>query len=337
MALSSSPTYAIPGELTTLAFTTTTSANEARWNITSVPDGSAIETGYLLDDAGEYIDTFTPDVAGAYGVRADLYRHVIGYTQFVGDPAGAERTLYKESQSSTIYVSDVLDLPIRTIFGHGATLRLEVSNATVRAAELVDTLTEESRTAALDATVIASLAALVDVAVTAIEDKLETTVQDLDDALAAHRVSAVHNGTDTVNVTVRDPPYSNPNALDTLNELYDNLVAHMTTGVWHDSHGQADTKNYPACGKASNYAQGVVLSADLRYRVYDRHRVQISNPISHTGSGDTVNTLTAAKPLAALMRDYLDAITSLVFSAPTGEQSGAALAERLFGFVRAPS
>jgi hypothetical protein len=169
-----------------------------------------------------------------------------------------------------------------------------------------------------------------------LEDSLDTTVRDLYAALAAHRVEAVHNGTDTVNVTVRDPPYSNPNALDTLNELYDNLIQHMTTGTWHDSHGQSDTKNYPACGKASNYAQAVVLSADLRFRVYDRHRVQIASPKAHTGTGDTTNTLTSARPLAALIRDYLDAITSVAFTAPTGEQSGAVLAGRLYGFKPAP-
>ena len=330
MAISASPTYPIPDEATELAYTTTTSGNTPRWSLTSVPDESALSTGYLLDDAGEYITTFTPDVQGAYGVRVDLYRRTIG--AFGETPA----EFYKESQSGTIYVSEVMDLPIKTMLGHGATLRIEMSNSTVRGAELVDPLTEESRTSILDTTVAASLAALVGVAVGSLEDSLDTTVRDLYAAIAAHRVFAVHNGTDTVNVTVRDPPYSNPNALDTLNELYDNLVQHMTTGTWHDSHGQSDTKNYPACGKASNYAQAVVLSADLRYRVYDRHRVQISSPKAHTGSGDTTNTLTAAKPLAALIRDYLNAITDTTLSAPTGEQSGAVLAGRLYGFKPAP-
>jgi hypothetical protein len=68
----------LPGEETTLAFTTTTSATTARYYLTSVPDESALTTGFLVDAAGEYISTFTPDVAGAYGVRADLYWKRVG-------------------------------------------------------------------------------------------------------------------------------------------------------------------------------------------------------------------------------------------------------------------
>jgi hypothetical protein len=322
--------YPLPGEEVTLAFTTTTAATTARYYLTSVPDESALETGFIVDAAGAYLDTFTPDVPGAYGIRADLWWKRIGVAQYDGDPAGGTRETFKESQTATIYVGDVLDLPIVTLLEHGVTVRLGIFNATCRTAEFALPLTDASRVAALDATALASLATCVDVAVTALDDTLTTSVTELRTKYEAHRVHSSHAASDTVNVMGREAPYANRSARVALNELHDKLLAHMTTGSYHASD---DNLNLPLCGKAQDDAQATVLAAELRFRVYNLHRVQNSSPASHTAPGDTTNTLTAAKPLAATVRDFLAALA--YSTAPTGEQSGAVVAMNLFGFKRA--
>lgn len=322
--------YPLPGEEVTFAFTTTTAATTARYYLTAVPDESALETGFLVDAAGEYIDTFTPDVAGAYSVRADLWWKRVGVAQYPGDPAGGTRETFKETQTATIYVGDVLDLPIVTQLGHGVTVRLAVHNATVRAASFVLPLTDASRVAALDATALASLATCVGVAVTALDDTLTTSVTELRTKYEAHRVHSSHASSDTVNVMGREAPYVNRSAREALNELHDKLLAHMTTGAYHASD---DNLNLPLCGKAGNDAEAVVLCAELRFRVYNLHRVQNASPASHTAPGDTTNTLTSAKPLALTIKDFLAALANT--TAPTGEQSGAVVAMNLYGFKRA--
>lgn len=326
--------YPLPSEEVTLAFTTTTSATTARWMLTSVPDESALtEDEYLTDAAGEYIDTFTPDVPGAYSVRGDLYWKRVGVGQYEGDPAGGTRETFQESQTATIYVGDVLDLPIVTLLGHGVTVRLGVFNATCRTAVFALPLTDASRVAALDATAVASLATCVGVAVTALEDVLETTVTDLRSIYEAHRVfgaSSVHVAADTVNVATSKRPYAAVSAIETVNDIHDRLLAHMRSESYHTA---ADTKNVPLCGKAETKAQAVVLSAELRWRVYNRHRLQTGSPAAHGSGGDGTNLLTAIKPLATTIRDYLDAL--LVATAPTGEQTGAVVAMNALGFTRA--
>lgn len=334
MAIANSPTYPLPDEEITLSFTTSTAGTTARWMLTSVPDESALtEDEYLTDAAGEYVDTVTFDAPGAYAVSADIFRKVYGRVSYEGDPAGDEREAYCETQTATIYVGDVMDLPIVTLLGHGVTVRIGVFNATCRTAVFALPLTDASRVAALDATALASLATCVGVAVTALDDALETSVSDLRTAYEAHRpygASSIHVAADTVNVTTAKRPYSASGAIATLNDVHDRLMAHMKSETYHTA---ADTKNLPLCGKAETNAQAVVLSADLRWRVYNRHRLQLSSPAAHGSTGDTANTLTAVKPLALTIRDYLDAL--LVATAPTGEQTGAVVALNALGFSRA--
>ncbi len=332
--ITTSPTYPLPSEEVTLSFTTTTAGTTARWMLTSVPDESALtEDEYLTDAAGEYVDTFTPDVPGAYAVQCDIFRKVYGRVAYEGDIAGDEREAYCETQTATIYVGDVLDLPIVTQLGHGVTVRLGIFNATCRTAAFALPLTDASRVAALDATAVASLATCVGVAVTALEDVLETSVTDLRSIYEAHRIfgaSSVHVAADTVNVATAKRPYAAVSAIEALNDVHDRLLAHMRSESCHTA---ADTKNVPLCGKAETKAQAVALSAELRWRVYNRHRLQTGSPAAHGSGGDGTNLLTAIKPLATVIRDYLDAL--LVATAPTGEQTGAVVAMNALGFTRA--
>jgi hypothetical protein len=184
------------------------------------------------------------------------------------------------------------------------TVRLGIFNATCRTAEFALPLTDASRVAALDATALASLATCVDVAVTALDDTLTTSVTELRTKYEAHRVHSSHAASDTVNVMGREAPYVQRTSRETLNEIHDRLLAHMTTGTWHS---YDDTKNLPLCGKAGDDGSAVVLCAELRFRVYELHRAQVASPASHSGGGDGT-ALTTAKPLAATIRDYLTAV-----------------------------
>jgi len=335
MTIAYLPAAPIPAEETTLSATSTlVHADDVvvHWYLSSAPTDSALETGFLLDDAGAHVSAFTPDVAGAYSFSGYVYCQLHDH----GQQKGETRLVFKEEQTATVYVCDLLNLPVVTTLGHGATIQIGVCNATVRSAEFVNPTTEVGRLATLDATALASLSTMVDVAVTAIDDTLQAAVTDLYDNFLKHRTNSTHSASDTVNVITRRTPYSNASAIADLNDFQDKMLAHMmpgTTGV--NTHNTADdTKNLPLVAKATDAAEAVVLSSDLRFRVYSRHISQHASPASHTGSGDTSNTLIAAKPLAAAIRDYLDAL-SVLTSAPAGEQQGALDAALRFGFKRA--
>src|SRR5690606_3650629 len=117
-----------------------------------VPDKSGLDTGMLTDAGDTPVQEFTPDVAGAYAFTAYDYRRYSGIPAYAGDPAGEARDLLVATQSGTVYVGDVMDLPIRGN-GHAVKLRLTVVNETIRGAELVDPTTDIARYAALDTTV----------------------------------------------------------------------------------------------------------------------------------------------------------------------------------------
>lgn len=339
MTISYTPAYPIPDEEVALSMS---AGNGTRvdWEITSVPPTSAVELGKRFDVAGDPTDVFTPDVPGEYGIKAyDIRETGIAPPRFRDDPIGNPGTIVLGTQTGTIYVAAVMSLPITTAVGHGVRLEVRIVNATVRQAELLDALTEVSRTAALDSTVAASLAALVGVAVSSLGNDFVTGVADMHAKFEAHRVltaGSVHANADSVSAMQSYAPNSVDYALLVLNELYDKLVrSHMQTGTsitprWHSD--SDDGKNVPLAGKATTLAQGTVLFADLAYRVYERHRAQTLNPPVH-GAVDATNVVVAAAPLSALIRDYFDAIAAVSPSAISGENQGANQAAHRYGFV----
>ncbi len=329
MTLAISPLYPVPGDEVTLGLSNP-AGNAIRGELTSVPSASALAVGLLVDPAtGAPIATFTPDVPGAYGVKAHDYRDVVAF---------GGRSDYLTTQSGTVYVGAAMDLPIRTQVGHGATLRLTVVNATVRAAELLLPLTEVSRVALLDAAVVAALAALVDVAVANLDVDLATDVAALRVAYEAHRVSTgggtVHASADTTNVVRHETPTAIAAAIDAINDFYDALTGHITAGAlggtWHD---HDDGINVPVCGKALTLGEAVVLKADLRERVYEAHRIQVGTGVTKVHlSADSTNTMAAPLPLPVLIVALLDAIVAAVPSTPAGEQAGVVRIEHTLGF-----
>ena len=131
-------------------------------------------------------------------------------------------------------MGEAIDMPIATSFG-SATLRMTVENATVRAASIVDTTTEAARVAALDATVVTKIAALVGVAVTSLDNDLATAANELATAYTAHiatgGIGVVHNSADATNALAREAAYSNEDAIAKVGDISDKLTAHMQAGT----------------------------------------------------------------------------------------------------------
>jgi hypothetical protein len=340
MTIQSDPEYPVVGDVVTLSITAATGSTDAtRFEITSVPENSTLETGMLVDEGGDPVQEFTPDVAGAYGVTAYDYRRFIGIPRYAGDPTGASYERLVATQSGTVYVGESLDLPIRGA-GHQITLRLTVANGTVRAASLVSPTTAVARYAALDATVLAAVAALEDVAVASLGEDLPTDVEALRSAFGSHTQQsegppAVHEEEDDVNPIDVEQSGSVVGSLDLLNRLYDRIVAHMSNsgGGFHTT---PDRLNMPIASKASDMATATVLLADLRRRVYSRHIDTVGSPAVHgTADDDVDSVLSADLPLTAAIVAILDYFADNTPTAPAGTNPGAVSLAGMFGFARA--
>lgn len=341
MTIASTPAYPIVGQTVKITLTNPL-GNTVRGEVTSVPSGSKVIVGLTLDPAtGLPIDTFVPDIPGVYGVNAHDWRVRTGISSYKGDPAGASSTRYLNSQSGTIAVGAVESLPIATLRGHGATLRMVVVNTTVRDASLILPLSEISRKAALDAAVVAALAGLIGVATTALDVPFVADVVALRLAYEHHRIqfggSPVHLSADSTNVVRRDTPTSVDAAIATLNELYDVFGAHETQGpsggTWHYNDDGANTVVTP---KAKSLGQAVVTKADLRVR-YERHRIVTGGGALqvHANPDATPNSVMSAPlPLPVLIVALLDAIVAASPAVPAGEQAGTTHVESGLGFTR---
>ena len=357
IALVSTPTYPAAGSSVTLSITGG-AGTVVVWELTSAPDSSALSLGLLIDGVDENdtapiaaldvaeqelnTESFTPDVAGEYGFTAYDIRQVIAIPQYAGDPSGDQRWELLATGHGTIHVGDYTDLPIVAESGDGATLRLLVVDTTVRGASLVDSTTDLARVAALDATTVAALAALVGVAVGSVGTALTSGVNDLLSNYAGHRATVVgppnvHPSADNQNTCNRDDADSDEGAILVLNELRDVLIAHCqnstaTGGSWHR---EDDYSSTPVAGPATDRASATVLSADMRERVYERHRVldlaDGDNPAPHN-TNDTANPLAAPTVLDTAIISYLDALAIANPTPPAGEAEGLADMAHAFGF-----
>lgn len=307
--------------------------------ITSGDDDIDIEEILVLQrsaqDAAELAslgNQFQPDAPGCYTFRLHEYREYPGAPRFPGDPAGARRRQLLAVTEFDVDIGDYVDLPIRTVYGDGADLRLLVVAGTVREASIVNPVDEKSRQATLKATVVAALTALEGQAVTSIGTALPTQVDDLLDNYIAHlAMGSWHNEADNVNDFVQtvDNPGTNQAAIEILNELRAKLIGHLKTindsDTWHDV---GDYTNLPLVGTASNLAEATVLSADLRERVFERH---IANSTVHLAA-DATNTLTAVTLLDTVIVEYLDSLLDETPAAVDNEPAGLDAATQLFGF-----
>ncbi len=362
MTISTSPTYPVVGETITLS-SDALSGTDRVWILSSVPAESALTTGLLVTPtdedqtgvvaallAGTNVETFTPDVAGEYGVTVVDIRRDPGAPSFDGDPAGVRGVHILGTEEGTAHVGATSDLYIGTEAGDGATLRLTIVDETIRAATLVEPTTETARIAALQSSVTSPLAALVGVTVASAGTDLQTGVADLLTNYEAHREltsGSVHVSADITNGVHAHGTGSQAAAIATLNLLHEALLGHLLTSTteynlggnapvggssnpWH-TEDHDDGTNVPVAPAAQTLAQATVLSADLRERCYERHRVQIASPDTH-GAADSTNTLAAPSKLDDLIVAYLDAIVATNPTAPTGEPEGIQDARHRYGF-----
>jgi hypothetical protein len=326
MAINTTPAYPLPGDEITLS-RTGGQGNVTEFEILSVPVGSKVPLGRLVSLRKEPIATFKPDVQGAYGIRGYEYRDIYLPEDAGGPSDGSAMRRLMGFQDGTVYVTAALDLPIQTVLGHHAVLRLYVHNATVRGAQFHKPSTDQAKVAIQQSTVVAAVAALVGVTASmgSLMEDFVSDVRALGEKYDTHIKIAggVHNSADTTNVAKRQPAYSVPAALDQLMELADVMLEHMRPrsgpGAWHNAD---DTKNLPISHRSPIFPNALVALAEIR-ELYEKHRVQIASPNSHDGPDNGVgSTMPAPLPLTACIVAFLDAVASQSLSVPTGVQPG---------------
>ena len=184
-----------------------------------------------------------------------------------------------------------------------------------------------------------ALAALVDELVADIGTDNVAALSDLQDAYERHRqltAGSVHAAADADNpVEIADAATTQQGALYAFGVLGPALLGHFTgsTAAATAWHTDDDTTNLPATGVPRTVAQMTVALADWRLRGYERHRVQISTPTVHGGTGDSTNPLTVASSLLDdLIVAYLDAVVSQT-ATPTNESEGLEDAATRYGFA----
>jgi hypothetical protein len=184
---------------------------------------------------------------------------------------------------------------------------------------------------------VAALAALVDQDVTAIATALATQANDLGVTYADHATDGTSHplAVDNANSIERDRTSSINEAIGFVNYLAGLITSHTSAGSEEAApwHSEGDTKNTLLAPRATTLPGAVVLLADLRERVYERHRVQTATPAVHAAP-DSTYTLTAPTLQDAVIVAYLDAIADASPSAAAGEPEGATLLAGAWGYRR---
>lgn len=370
MAITITPQYPVAGEALTISVDNPT-GNEIVFFVSTMPTVSEVLAGMIFDGYGNdrpgdgltqrttklqtVIDndgvsaSFTPDVSGVYTLIAYETRKIQGIPAFPGDPNGAIVQELSTTQTNAIYVGELVDLPLLTAGGDGATLRFQVNNATIRGASLVDHRSTAASVAAAQTAVTAALTACVGVAVASVGTDLVTAVNDLRVQYEAHRVRVagappnVHIAADTTNVTTRSAATDQIGAMTLLDDIYAKLIAHMQNSsssgaAWHAG-SLDDLENMPLAPQCYNLATATVLCADLRFRAYNEHRrasigPPLITPAVHTAE-DTVNVLTvAASKLDDVIVAFFNALAAATATAKYGENQGEIDLLTKHGFAR---
>lgn len=342
MALTYSPALPVPGDVVTIAATVAgVNGNQvecasAELTLTAVPGGSTLATGLALDAASGLPSlSFTPDVPGVYSYDVQRF---IEYTQTPGFDGGAStHTLALDTESGSVDVCTAMALPIVTPFG-ALTLSVVVGSDSdsIVDATLTGATTPKAELAALDATVLAKLAAIIDVSVATVGPALPTKVGALGIAMHAHfRDTGAHLVGDAINGYVDSPPYDIATAVQKLNRIRAAFVHHAldsTTSTinWHSAD---DTKNVPLVGPAGTVGEAIVLYADV-FRCYSAHLGQVAAPASHPFA-DVTHTLGAIDPLSDLIKAVLAYLASATPTVPVAENQAQVEAISLYGFQEA--
>jgi len=356
VSINTSPTAVSPGDTISLDITGAIAGRIAEFAITSVPDQSAIEVGPIKDTRGRIVvptqftgsrlselgitasgyvvgpraTTFTPDVAGVYGVRATVIRERAAAGSYEGDPLGEYRRIVEEFVDGSVYVGSKQKLTVAAL-GHSVDIQVIAVDSTVRAASLVNPTDTIARMASLDSTVLAAVAALVGVAVSALGEDIQSKTVELRDRFNGHLASVVaHAMADAVNDLTAGRAGMKISAIQELNRIRDKYVDHIQgTGGWHLN---PDLFSWPVAAKARDEATATVLIADMQ-RVYETHRVRTSATTGQVhNNSDADNPLTAAKPLTSAIIEILKYYVNATPTTPTGENPGDLANVARYGF-----
>jgi hypothetical protein len=311
----------------------------AELTLTAVPAGSALDTGLVVDAAsGAPTLVFTADVPGEYEYSVQRF---IEYVQAPGFDGGAEtHTVALDTETGTIYVGSTLTLPIVTPVG-SLTLTITTGEDDVLSATLGSATTQKAEWAALDATVVTKLAALVGQSVATMGPALPAKVGAMGVAVDAHfRNSTAHPtgggyAADSINAYGESAPYDIAEAVQKLNKVRTMFGRHAlgsTTSTIH-WHLVDDTKNVPLVGPATTVAEAVVLYADM-FRCHEGHRVQTATPGVHPFA-DATNTLGSIDTLSDLIKAVLTFLADETPTVPAAENQAQVEAVSLYGFQEA--
>lgn len=352
MALVTDPTYPVAGEAVELSATATTLATTFVFELVSVPSASALATGLLLTGiasdatpttsplaaalAEQQATTITPDVAGEYVLRIYELTERTARPRFARDAIGPGDARFELSavQDVTMHVGATLELPLVTAAGSGAVLALTVVDETVRALALVDHTDEQARQCAIISGVTSALGAAVGSSVATIMGDFVARAEALRIELQSsggHYALAGgwHRAMDATNPVTYGVTTDPVAAIAVVNACRISLEGHLrdrtlAASPWHHND---DMVNWPIARDARTVGEAQVLLADLRERVYERHRVlnNASSPTVHdNAAGDTTNALAAPTLFDSIVVAYFDALAAVTATAPAGEPEGAA-------------
>lgn len=331
MAITIDPTYPVAGETVALSVTdsvTGLAPDLVQWEVLSVPPNSATALGPLVDENGDPIATFTPDVAGTYAVSAHLFETRYG-------EADTYESL-SEVQSTSLNVGVELDFPIRTRLGHNVTIRCTVVGSTVRDAELVDWSTPLAYAGTKDSAVVTALANLVGVSVASLGNDLVAVSGEWVTKLNGHlaNASAHTSRADTVNTLLTTKGWRTLSAVEIVDYVAERFIRHLLGSEKSDDpwHNTDDTKNVPMVVRAVDVPSAHAMVADGYFRCYALHLAQTSNPNSHD-SADVTNVVAATESvLSILIRRFCEFIATQDPTIASGLPSGVNDAIALYGF-----
>ena len=263
MSINYTPQYPVALETLTLTLSGATGTTFA-FELTGTPSTSGLSKGLLLIPqpvgssvpvspplaaaAGLLSASFTPDVAGEYTFTAYDMREFVGTPAFPGDPVGEKRYQLLATQTGKVKVGSLMDLPVETTDGNGATLQLRVVGNYVRGASFVDPLTEIGRTAALQSVVVQALSDVVGKTIESASTDFLLALKELREKYngksgapidipahqenVGHRArSTIHFVADTVNTLDMGIPFSIKFAVKLINDVRTKLIGHLEDSI----------------------------------------------------------------------------------------------------------
>ena len=331
VTITTDPSHAIAGRACRI-IPAGVAGNVQRLRIVAAPQGSsfyradgsevevATRTDYPTRIGAETI-VFTPDIGGQWTVAIED-RQVgasSGRPSYAGSPkATAGDTLLSRTEL-TLSVGQQLTKRIGTQ-EHAATLVVHVKGGTIVQTDAAtygfDSPRLESPTSFIasqamqDGYVSTDLASMVGADVSNAKANSDAVFSHLVTVLRAHAAdTGIHNGLDGYTLDDLDALGGYGATPERLNRLRNILAAHMlnTNGNWHDD--APDTVNLPANATL----------AEL-HRAYEAHRVQTSNPDSHS-SADNTNAAGALPDFLGVESSFNAAIANL--TGPTTANDGA--------------